>query len=302
METQTIKTEPVSSTQLYPVQSDYHHGSGYIPPHTQATPGTNSGAYLMHMYHPLYHGIVYAYPSVHEQSHMLAGVPNVQPPRQKRRQVKLACTNCASACKRCDESRPCPRCIKYNISESCVDGQRKERKKGIKRGPYKRKNKIATPTQASPVQSDQIGLALHPERSTAVLGVPKTAVPPYSHAYDATTLPAAQNPHSHTHYQYYYQQRLQYPYSSTEVHHLDPGVPTPEHIFPLESYSFGAYSAPVAHYPVTTSYDMPDYAHSSVYDGTTRQYPPDLHKRTTTGSSDTDTDCSVSVEDELSSF
>ncbi|KAG6881367.1 hypothetical protein C0993_001763, partial [Termitomyces sp. T159_Od127] len=52
------------------------------------------------------------------------------------------CTNCASACKRCDESRPCERCIKYNIPETCVDGQRKERKKGIKRGPYKRKNKL----------------------------------------------------------------------------------------------------------------------------------------------------------------
>ena len=51
------------------------------------------------------------------------------------------CTNCAGACKRCDETRPCERCVKYGIADSCVDGQRKERKKGIKRGPYKRKNK-----------------------------------------------------------------------------------------------------------------------------------------------------------------
>jgi hypothetical protein len=53
----------------------------------------------------------------------------------------LQCTNCATACKRCDESRPCERCEKYGIADSCVDGQRKERKKGVKRGPYKRKNK-----------------------------------------------------------------------------------------------------------------------------------------------------------------
>ena len=55
--------------------------------------------------------------------------------------VREQCTNCAAACKRCDENRPCERCRKYGITESCVDGQRKERKKGIKRGPYKRKNK-----------------------------------------------------------------------------------------------------------------------------------------------------------------
>ncbi|KAG6333196.1 hypothetical protein ID866_5893 [Astraeus odoratus] len=83
-----------------------------------------------------------------------------QPPangqRPKRKQVKMAaniatlpkCTNCASACKRCDEARPCERCVKYGIQETCVDGVRKERQKGIKRGPYKRKNKNSN-TEAS---------------------------------------------------------------------------------------------------------------------------------------------------------
>ncbi|PFH48863.1 hypothetical protein AMATHDRAFT_76489 [Amanita thiersii Skay4041] len=61
--------------------------------------------------------------------------------KPKRKQVKMACTNCAAACKRCDEGRPCERCQKYGIGDTCRDGQRKERKKGIKRGPYKRKNK-----------------------------------------------------------------------------------------------------------------------------------------------------------------
>lgn len=61
--------------------------------------------------------------------------------QSKRKQVKMACTNCAAACKRCDEARPCERCIKYGLVDQCQDGVRKERKKGIKRGPYKRKNK-----------------------------------------------------------------------------------------------------------------------------------------------------------------
>ncbi|CAO3693326.1 unnamed protein product [Rhizopus stolonifer] len=57
----------------------------------------------------------------------------------KRKQVKNACTNCQKACKKCDDARPCPRCIKNNVSDSCVDSIRKERKRGIKRGPYKRR-------------------------------------------------------------------------------------------------------------------------------------------------------------------
>ncbi|KAI8146875.1 hypothetical protein BJV82DRAFT_664975 [Fennellomyces sp. T-0311] len=59
----------------------------------------------------------------------------------KRKQVKNACTNCQKACKKCDDARPCPRCIKYGIGDTCVNSVRKERKKGIKRGPYKRRTK-----------------------------------------------------------------------------------------------------------------------------------------------------------------
>ncbi|KAF6764957.1 hypothetical protein DFP72DRAFT_869657 [Ephemerocybe angulata] len=60
--------------------------------------------------------------------------------RPKRRQVKNACTNCQRACKKCDDARPCLRCVKYGVSEECVDSQRKERKKGVKRGPYKKRD------------------------------------------------------------------------------------------------------------------------------------------------------------------
>ena len=68
--------------------------------------------------------------------------PTQQPPliRAKRRQVKNACTNCQKACKKCDDARPCLRCVKYGISDDCVDSQRKERKRGVKRGPYKKRD------------------------------------------------------------------------------------------------------------------------------------------------------------------
>src|ERR1700761_7480269 len=73
--------------------------------------------------------------------HMYPLTPNSQRSlRTKRRQVKNACTNCQRACKKCDDARPCLRCIKYGIGEECVDSQRKERKKGIKRGPYKKRD------------------------------------------------------------------------------------------------------------------------------------------------------------------
>jgi hypothetical protein len=70
----------------------------------------------------------YSYPGM-----MAAGM------KLKRRQVKNACTNCQKACKKCDDERPCPRCVKYGIADECQDSVRKERRKGIKRGSYKKK-------------------------------------------------------------------------------------------------------------------------------------------------------------------
>ena len=68
--------------------------------------------------------------------------PGVYPSKSKRRQVKNACTNCQKACKKCDDQRPCPRCVKYGIADDCADSVRKERKKGIKRGSYKKKRAL----------------------------------------------------------------------------------------------------------------------------------------------------------------
>ncbi|KAI9091792.1 hypothetical protein DFS34DRAFT_653252 [Phlyctochytrium arcticum] len=61
--------------------------------------------------------------------------------KPKRVQVKNACVNCQKACKKCDEARPCSRCVKFSIQDSCRDSERKERNRvGLKRGAYKRKS------------------------------------------------------------------------------------------------------------------------------------------------------------------
>ncbi|TPX57630.1 hypothetical protein SpCBS45565_g08165 [Spizellomyces sp. 'palustris'] len=57
---------------------------------------------------------------------------------RKRNQVKRACVNCQKACKKCDNGRPCSRCIKFGLEKTCADSARKERQRvGVKRGPYK---------------------------------------------------------------------------------------------------------------------------------------------------------------------
>ena len=56
--------------------------------------------------------------------------------RKKRFQVKIACIHCKKACKKCDDIRPCTRCVRIGFQNNCIDAPRKERKKGFKRGPY----------------------------------------------------------------------------------------------------------------------------------------------------------------------
>ncbi|KAG4306514.1 hypothetical protein PORY_000502 [Pneumocystis oryctolagi] len=65
------------------------------------------------------------------------------PVKKKRCQVRNACVNCQKSNKKCDEARPCSRCIKHDLFDSCINSKRKKRQKGIKRGPYRRKNQDA---------------------------------------------------------------------------------------------------------------------------------------------------------------
>ncbi|CAO3619288.1 unnamed protein product [Mucor hiemalis] len=117
----------------------YQQGQGYQTqsPYQTNAPNSNvlnNGPSMMN--HP--NGLPpLQHPGMPDQSQVSVG--GQQQP--KRKQVKNACTNCQKACKKCDDARPCPRCIKYGIADTCVNSVRKERKKGIKRGPYKRRQK-----------------------------------------------------------------------------------------------------------------------------------------------------------------
>lgn len=113
-------------------------------PHTSQSPATSSAVVDQQQQPPQTQGL--SLPVAALQSFAQAnGIP-VQPApelnaqgKPKRKQVKNACVNCQKACKKCDDGRPCQRCIKYGLQDTCVNSVRKERKKGIKRGPYKKR-------------------------------------------------------------------------------------------------------------------------------------------------------------------
>ncbi|KAF9479775.1 hypothetical protein BDN70DRAFT_666852 [Pholiota conissans] len=177
---------PYPQPTIVPFPPQAYNGAPYPPP---GPPGTYMPPFFAYPPHPdgthpegapngvppgsfmigLPPGVVYAYPPHPTPQPFGAPPANPAPPalsRPKRKQVKMACTNCAGACKRCDENRPCERCVKYGVADTCVDGQRKERKKGIKRGPYRRKNKNESDSNSfngewTPPSSSTTAAAIH---------------------------------------------------------------------------------------------------------------------------------------------
>ncbi|KAJ1309544.1 hypothetical protein OPQ81_006317 [Rhizoctonia solani] len=124
-------------------------------------------------------------PTSHGETSSVGGMG---PARPKRKQVKNACSACQRACKRCDVGRPCERCIKYGMAETCRDSQRKERKKGIKRGPYKKRDGMINDLQRmSPKRIPRVNSVGEVDLSSASL-IPIDADPLPSHT-QAQTLP-----------------------------------------------------------------------------------------------------------------
>lgn len=81
--------------------------------------------------------------ALHNQQSTTNNVEMMRPPVKKKRcQVRNACVNCQKSNKKCEEVRPCSRCIKNHLVDSCTNSKRKKRQKGIKRGPYKRRKKM----------------------------------------------------------------------------------------------------------------------------------------------------------------
>ncbi|KAF9102132.1 hypothetical protein BGX27_011166 [Mortierella sp. AM989] len=156
--------------------------------------------------------------------------------KPKRRQVKNACVNCQKACKKCDEGRPCARCIKYGLVDTCVDSTRKVRKKGIKRGPYKRR----------PPPS-QIGSA-----SASTTPTLRNAIPPGVAGYMSEPVTALSSP----------TQSHMLPFTSTAGASLDFGYDT--------SGGPGGYSFHSQR--VESSYAPPNY--TTGYSGSSIYTPP----------------------------
>lgn len=77
--------------------------------------------------------------------------------KRRRSQVKIACIHCKKACKKCDEVRPCDRCVRTGNAETCVDAPRKERMKGFKRGVYSKNSSRRTSTDSNNI-ADQSGV------------------------------------------------------------------------------------------------------------------------------------------------
>jgi len=91
---------------------------------------------------------VHAVPQVNSSSSDSMEVEDRSLGRQKRIQVRIACTHCQKACKKCSNTRyvpthclrknmlriprPCERCVRYGLTD-CVDSTRKPRRSGIKR-------------------------------------------------------------------------------------------------------------------------------------------------------------------------
>ncbi|KAI8328038.1 hypothetical protein BD560DRAFT_417530 [Blakeslea trispora] len=102
-----------------------------------------------------------------------------------RHQVKNACIHCQKACKKCDNGRPCQRCIKYNLSDTCRNSERKKRQKGIKRGPYNRHRSSRNQATICSSETNSIGVTKQRQDDTQ-----RTEVPP-NHAVKQVTLPTS---------------------------------------------------------------------------------------------------------------
>jgi len=71
----------------------------------------------------------------------------------KRHQIKLACVCCRKLGKKCDERRPCGRCVRFSRCSECVDAPpRKSRSKIGERGTYKKTRDLAAVDYQGAVQ------------------------------------------------------------------------------------------------------------------------------------------------------
>lgn len=154
--------------------------------------------------------------------------------RPKRKQVKNACSACQRACKRCDVGRPCERCVKYGMGETCRDSQRKERKKGMKRGPYKKRDgEYAIPAPSSVADVAPPGMLNELQR----ISVAKSRTSRVSSVSEPPSQPS----------------------TSASISQLDQSTPAP---VPLYIQSVPSARQTEGSFPYSTAVMVPAHAHS----------------------------------------
>ncbi|KAI8913824.1 hypothetical protein DFJ77DRAFT_50125 [Powellomyces hirtus] len=171
--------------------------------------------------------------------------PTTPTGRPKRAQVKNACVNCQRACKKCDEARPCSRCVKFNLMDSCRDSERKERTKASEiyrsdtdnyydsaseyhSGNDQKSGKtiLATALIKSTIpstdytHSPQLAMAAEFEHRAGGLAA-QPALPPYHHLYIAPANPSASSASSSSHFHHHHHLRHSPLSSSYEVEQTD---------------------------------------------------------------------------------
>ncbi|KAG7086734.1 hypothetical protein E1B28_002667 [Marasmius oreades] len=187
------------------------------------------------------------------------------PGRTKRRQVKVACTNCQRACKKCDEARPCLRCVKYSIPHACVDAKRKARKKGLKRGPYKKNKDKNRPINSQSLATEPVSAPLPDPKvqetpatsSPEALAVPERVDYPPIYQHLSSTPQLLPGFHQKEHYY----QSLHYIPPFHHQHRF--AHPSAEHLEPVYSHQQGQ-----------ASYHQPTFQVQPVYESHPPYNPP----------------------------
>ncbi|KAI0800622.1 hypothetical protein C8Q74DRAFT_1364328 [Fomes fomentarius] len=87
---------------------------------------------------------------------------------RKTRGVKIACTNCQYANKKCDEGRPCRRCVVKGLGDTCVSAERKQRRRAVRQ--------LQTATAAITVSATEVELDAPSDRTGEVMPI-STSIP-----------------------------------------------------------------------------------------------------------------------------
>ncbi|THU75735.1 hypothetical protein K435DRAFT_880250 [Dendrothele bispora CBS 962.96] len=165
--------------------------------------------------------------------------------RSKRKQVKNACTNCQKACKKCDEGRPCLRCVRYKCPDQCVDSPRTPRNKGVKRGKYRKrgdekgKNANVEPVDGPFDGSQSSSSTTHSYHQQLLFDPVSGSNPPTMIQSPPPLIPyvAQSSPHGqHT-----------YLLHSTAIHQ----IPSPEMVYQQQQQLFDLATGSVESYPPT---------------------------------------------------